>query len=87
MQINNISPAPPKTLTDLSVGDCFTLARSPGKVFILVSKFTENVELYGIVELGSDGVSVYTPSPINPFSLQDVVSLVEIHSIDFSEKK
>ena len=67
MQINNVSPAPPKTLTDLSVGDCFTLARLPGKVFILVSKFTENIELYGIVELGADGVSVYTPSPINSF--------------------
>jgi hypothetical protein len=88
MQINNVTPAPPKTLADLSVGDCFVSTKFPEKILILFSKISEeSVGFYGVVELGSNGISVHNPFPANPFSAQDVVSVVEIHSIDFSEKK
>lgn len=87
MQLNNVSPAPPKTLADLSVGDCFVFTKkTPEKVFILFSKSSnEDPNSYGIIELAAEGVSIYNP-PVIPFSLQDTIAQVEIHSIDFSEK-
>ena len=88
MQLNNVTPTPPKTLANLKNGDCFTLARSPEKVYVLYSKPEEEISnIYGVIEFGPNGVVFYNPSPMNFFSSQDIVTQVEIHSIDFSEKK
>ena len=88
MQINNVTPTPPKTLSELVPGDCFVLARSPNKVHVLYAMPLEGApNSYGIIEFGSNGVVFYNQSPVNLFSPQEVVVPVEIHSIDFSEKK
>ena len=88
MQINNVTPTPPKTLSDLSLGDCFSFAKAPEKVLILYAKPLEGIpNSYGIIEFGPNGVVFYNQSPVNFFSPQEVVVPVEIHSIDFSEKK
>ena len=88
MQLNNITPTPPKTFADMTVGSCFVLLRAKDKVLILTALPTQdNPGVYGIVELGPNGVIVYPEIPANSLQPEDLVVPIEIHSVNFSEKK
>ena len=86
MQLNNVTPTPPKTIADLVVGDAFFVPRLPDKVFVLVSLPPERPGYLGLVDFGPTGIMVYEAPP-DYLTSNEVITKIQIQSLNFSEKK